>query len=183
MPEINIDTKSNVITLGQASFEAFFNRIIVLEDEYRSGYECPRCEGKDIRREISYVVCDGCDGRGTSAVVKEAVCKVCHGDGVMVCPDCKGKGAMIVVPDDATLRPTTGTVVSKGETAKHWELGDKVIFPSSVGHRYVIGGKTKDGREIKKAIIILRDEEVMCRMYGSLEQRAVKKSMALHTIE
>ncbi|HEX4503157.1 MAG TPA: hypothetical protein VH187_18645, partial [Scandinavium sp.] len=172
----------NIIYVGQAGFEAFFNRVIVLQDEHRSGYECSRCEGKDIRNECSYIPCFNCGGTGKSVIVKDGKCSMCEGSGIVVCPECKGKGALIVFADVSQTRPTTGTIVSVGENVQHFKLGDKVIYPSSAGHGYDIGGMTEDGQQVNRFILILRDEEILARMYGTLEQRAVKKSIALHTV-
>jgi co-chaperonin GroES (HSP10) len=172
----------NIIYVGQAGFEAFFNRVIVRQDEWRSGYECGRCGGKDIRNECSYILCDNCNGSGKSLIVKDGKCSICDGRGIVICPDCKGKGATLVTPDSAKNRPTTGTIVSVGENVQHFKIGDKVIYPSFAGHGYDLGGITSEGKPVSAFCVILRDDEILCRMYGTLEQRAVKKSLALHTV-
>src|SRR6267142_5973894 len=115
VPEIKIDPQSNVLTLGTMEWEAHFDRIIVLQDDFRSGLECKRCLGRDVRKEISVISCENCNGTGKSVIVKDGKCSMCSGDGVIPCPECKGKGGTLILPENAERRPTTGTIVSAGE--------------------------------------------------------------------
>ena len=88
MPEIKIDVNDNVIYLGAAGFEANGHRMIVLQDEYRSGFECLKCNAS------GEIECNNCKGSGTSLVVKDAKCSACNGRGKSVCPECKGHGKL-----------------------------------------------------------------------------------------
>ena len=117
MQEINIKdaTTSNVLNLGGLTLEASGDRIIVVEDEFKSGYECLTCEG------VGSLVCENCNGTGKSSISKDARCSQCQGRKSVVCPECNGKTVVkggIVVPEASERRPTTGTIVSLGPDQK-----------------------------------------------------------------
>lgn len=175
MPDIIIDPNVNVITLGHAGFEAHADRLIVLQDDYRSGYECEECGGG------GEVTCENCAGSGISAIVKNGRCAGCEGRKVQLCPECNGKGGVLVVPENAERRPTTGTVVSLGDDVKKFERGDKVLYPSFAGHAFDLTAKDRENRDVTATLVILRDGEILAKMHGTLEQRKVRKSAALHT--
>lgn len=79
--------------------------------------------------------------------------------------------------------PTTGRIVSIGPLvpAGKRKLNDRVMFSSYAGNQYDVTGKTPDGAEKAIHLRIIRDEEVLQKIYGILELRQVKKAMALHT--
>lgn len=221
MPDIETNFDENVIWIGQAGFEADNDRLIILQDTYRSGYECQTCldENKHTHegREVSTIPCGECSGMGTRPKAgNESLrvrCSVCDSRGWVVCPSCGGKGGAIVIPEKEKGRPTTGTIVSIGPLvgtkclqcdgtgtvefiSKASSLcptccgkgilptrkrGDKVIYPSFAGHAYDMSAVTVKGKTVEVVLVILRDSEILSRMYGSLEQNAVKRSAALHT--
>jgi co-chaperonin GroES (HSP10) len=115
-----IDLKSaietNVIVLGALTMEASGNRILVLEDEFRSGMECPACVGKRKIKspELEELVCENCEGSGRSMISKEARCSRCKGTGRTICEKCKGKGGVLIVAEQSERRPTTGQILSIG---------------------------------------------------------------------
>ena len=174
MPEIKIDPQSNVVQLGAMTLEAHADRLIILQDDFRSGYECPVCKTK------GEVTCENCFGSGRSVVVKDGKCSVCNGNGLQICPECNGKGATLIVPDNAERRPTTGTIVSVGERAK-FKRGDSVIYPSFAGHAFDLSATDIHGNEVVAVIVILRDEDVLAKVSGHLEFRRVKRSAAMGT--
>src|SRR5215472_3883130 len=98
MPELDFASaiETNWIKLGTMEMEASGDRVIVVQDEFRSGYECVRCRARDIRmisqdQQRSVIVCDDCVGTGRQkSVVAGAtrVCQTCSGRGWIVCPDC-----------------------------------------------------------------------------------------------
>lgn len=191
MPDIETNFNENIIWVGQAGFEAHADRIIVLQDDYRSGLECPRCldETKHFveGRQASTIACESCHGEGrrpkagnTDLLVK---CSECGGQGWVVCPECNGKGGTIVLGDSQKGRPTTGIIVSIGPDVKlAWERGTKCIYPSSAGFAYDLKGTTREGKVVDVVLVILRDQEILSRMHGVLESNQVKKSAALHTV-
>jgi co-chaperonin GroES (HSP10) len=189
VPEITTDFSQNAITIGQACFEAYGDRLIVLQDDYRSGYECPTCLAKDIRmldsmRQASVVPCDNCAGKGEYEKFGSSVsvkCSPCDGRGVVPCPDCNGVGGRIAISQESERRPTTGTIYSKGSEVTKFERGDRVIYPSFSGHAFDLAGKDINGKDVEAVIVILTERDILARMYGSLSQFDVKRSAALHT--
>lgn len=175
MPEIKIDPQSNVLMLGKMKFEAHGDRMIVLQDDFRSGYECATCMTK------GEIICENCQGSGKSVVVVDGKCSACNGRGNQVCPDCNGKGATIIVPQNAERRPTTGTIVSAGENLKYFKRGDSVIYPSFSGHTYDMSALDMYGNEVNATIVIMREEDVLCGISGHLELRQMKRSAAMGT--
>jgi co-chaperonin GroES (HSP10) len=187
MPDLKLDFDSNIVVIGGASFEAENDRLIVLQDEYRSGYECPKCLDKDIRsmqgREVSVIDCENCGGKGNYQKGNLTVkCSVCEAKGFVPCPECQGKGGTIIMAETAKRLPTTGTIVSLGpDIADKRKRGDKVIYPSFSGHAFDLKAYDVHGKVVDAVIVILRDQEIIARMYGTLEQNQVKSSKALHT--
>jgi co-chaperonin GroES (HSP10) len=175
VPEIKIDPQSNVVQLGAMTLEAHSDRLIILQDDFRSGYECARCA------KTGSIVCENCHGTGASIVVKNGKCSACEGRCVQVCPDCKGQGASIHVPENAERRPTTGTIVSVGPKVTNFWRGDSVIYPSFSGHAFDLSATDIHGNEVVAVIVILRDEDVLAKVSGHLEFRRVRKSAALGT--
>lgn len=177
MPEIDLISalETNVLKLGTMEMEAHADRILVVQDEFRSGFECVTCKG------IGAVLCDNCDGKGTSLVVKAGKCSRCNGEGRQVCPECKGKGGLLIVPDASERRPTTGTIVSVGPRVTAFERGQSVIYPSFAGHAFDLIATDLQGNEVQVVIVILREEEVLAKVKGHLELRRVRKSAAVGT--
>src|SRR5262245_14665636 len=88
---------------GPVEFAAYGDRLLIIEDPFKSGYECKRCGGKDIRGETSVVTCTECGGAGEyspGGKFAKRKCSACEGRGVVACPDCGGKGGLIIVPDE-----------------------------------------------------------------------------------
>jgi co-chaperonin GroES (HSP10) len=191
MPDIATDFSENIIWVGAAGFEAHADRLIILQDDYRSGFECKTCldEGKRTvnGKEVSTISCEECKGSGrrlkagnASLTVK---CSDCEGEGWKICPDCGGKGGAIVIPEKEKGKPTTGTIVSIGPEVQYaWKRGDKCIYPSFAGHAYDLEGLDQKRKVVKVTLVILRDSEILSRMVGALEQNQVKRSAALHTV-
>ena len=162
--EILKTLEMNVYHAGAVGFEACFNRILVLEDEFRSGYECPDCKGAETME------CVECDN-GHSRLNAQIKCRACNGSQRIPCPTCKGAGASIVIPDAAKRRPTTGTIVSRGSECQTLQLGDKVMYPSFCGEVLDLNGLDKNGKEIQVVVRLLRENEILCRVTGDMELR------------
>src|SRR6267142_5261400 len=60
--------EGNVFWVGATGFAARGERVVVREDEHKSGYECLRCMDKDRRtldgRDVSTIICEACNGEG-----------------------------------------------------------------------------------------------------------------------
>ena len=188
MSEETVKLDENILWIGHAGFEGFFEKIIVLQDDYKSGYECPRCLGKDVRtvgaKELSMISCDNCNGQGHyERNGSERKCAACDGRGVIVCPDCGGLGGTLIMPEQSQGRPTTGIVLSIGEDVKRIKCGDKILYPSTAGHAFDIKGNDKQGNDAQGTVVVMYERDVLARLHGSLEYRDVRRSMALHTVE
>ena len=120
--------------------EAIGDKIIVLMDSYRSGYECTVCKGAGKVRQFSRCKCDPDEWnmethleRGTKNRFGEP-CDICGGnylskrvDSIVECPQCHGKGATLIIPDTAKSLPTTGIVVSIGPDADRSFLHKRIL--------------------------------------------------------
>ena len=195
MPEIDLQSaiETNWIKLGTLEMEAMWDRVIVVQDDFRFGTECTHCGAKDIRmisqtEQRSVVVCPDCVGTGR--VLKAGSdslmvnCVTCDRHGWVICPACNGTGAeagLIAHPKDREQRPTTGTIVSKGERVVAFQRGDSVIYPSFAGHFWELQAVDLNGGDVTVTIGILREEEILSRVKGHLELRRMKHSSARGT--
>lgn len=155
----------NVIDLTDigVSLQAIEDKIIILVDGYKSGYECKTCKGT---------------GRVPSSL---------NADVLRSCDDCKGKGQTLVIPDTAKSMPSTGVVVSMGPQTrfmklKHYssylsyqryqkwienlilktcpvQIGTRVVFGVHVGTKIPLKGNIK--------LTIMREREPLCIVFGS----------------
>jgi co-chaperonin GroES (HSP10) len=151
---------SNKLELGAIKFEAFGDRILIQEDEFKSGYECDTCSGAGI------IECVECAGAGKIGVKK---CSTCEGKGSTICAECGGKGGILVVPEVSQRRPTTGTIVSVGEDVEALKVGQAVMYSSYAGHTVDL-----DRAGIQMVMRILHEPEVLCLVEGHLELRTIR---------
>lgn len=105
------------------------------------------------------------------------LCKNCAGSGTASCPDCGGKGGLIVVPEDAQRRPTTGVIVSAGPKVEHLRVGQSVMYSNFAGHAVSLN----DG-ERKVELRILHETEVLCRIEGHIELRTLRDKHEMTTV-
>lgn len=132
------------------------DNIIVLEDEFKSSYDCTVCEGTG---EVikSCLKCAGsawvCSPDNPEVLIK---CGKCDGQGSQVkeCAACNGKGALLEIPDQAKARPTSGKVVARGPDAHTYILGDRVAYSGYTGHLIPFKGNTR--------LRIMRETEPFC---------------------
>ena len=155
---------SNEFKVGNVSFEATLDRVIVEEDVFRSGYECGTCMGS------GKLCCGSCQGTGKSRVNPEARCGECKGERSVSCSECNGKGGILVIPEVSERRPTSGKIVSIGPGCTEYSLGDSVLYSNFAGHALDLERLTGE----KVVIRILHEKELMCRVSGHLELRTVR---------
>ena len=103
---LNYRNSNGTFELGPVTFAAFGDRVLIQEDDFKSGYEC-----------------DACDGTGQSKLVPGARC-----------PKCEGKGGLLAIPEVSQRRPTTGVIVSVGEKVTELRVGQAVLYSSYAGH-------------------------------------------------
>lgn len=157
-------TITYTVLKGQLALKALGSRVIVLEDRFRTGNECKTCDGLGHLDEP----CPQCEGdrivlSGPDNV--EMFCPTCRIDGrpcgYKLCPECKGKGALIIIPQSAERRPTSGIVMSKGEKVTKLKKGDHVLYTNYVG--------TAINFKQRTVIRILHEDDVMAIMYSVKE--------------
>jgi co-chaperonin GroES (HSP10) len=145
----------NVIDLTEigVSLQAVEDKIIILVDEYKSGFECKTCHGKG---RIASTVVEGAD--------KE-------------CSECRGRGQILHIPQNAQSMPSTGVIVSMGPATQYMiakrtgveksllnelyplQIGSRVIFGVHVGTKIPIKGNIK--------LTIMREKEPLALIFGS----------------
>lgn len=130
--------------VGEVGFAASGDRLVIEEDQFKSGYECKDCGGS---------------GRVASTVA---------GGKPKVCPACDGKGGLLVVAEVSQRRPTTGIVRSAGEACKIYKVGDGVLFSNFAGFAIDL-----DRMGSKVCLRILHETEVLTKVRGHLELRAI----------
>lgn len=145
---------------GELGLEALDTHIIVEEDKFRTGYECKTCQGERFAPDTK---CPYCDGQKfvRDHDNNQMPCTRCECTGLRICTDCNGKGGLIVVPEEAMRRPTTGYVRSVGANVKVLKVGDRVIYTNFVGH--AINFKQRC------VVRIMREHEVLGKLYGKKE--------------
>jgi co-chaperonin GroES (HSP10) len=156
---------------GDVSFYALGDRVIVREDEFKSGYECRTCSGH------GKVVCSNCDGTGHSKVNAHAKCSACHGETTQTCPDCEGKGGVLIVPEQSQRRPSSGMIVSVGEDCKVLKEGENVLYSNFAGYAIDL-----DRAGISTCLRILHEKEILCRVEGHLELRTLRNKTDITTV-
>ncbi len=141
------------IIQGKIAVEAVEDKILILLDKFKTGYECKTCDGTGILQK-----CATCSGVGADRFGQ--ACKECDGSLNIYpkdCDRCKGVGASIIVPETTKGMPTSGIIVSAGPKCKDRSLGERVLFGAHVGYYIPFKGNVR--------LRCLREHEVMCLMH------------------
>lgn len=147
--------------VGNLTFWSLGDRVLIEEDEFRSGYECAKCDGEGT------IPCDNCGGTSVTPTGKK--CGLCiqgadgSATGRITCPTCNGKGGLLVVPEVSQRRPTSGVVVSAGHKCLTLKVGQSVLYSNFAG--YVVD-LNRTGKPI--TLRILHENEILCGMEGHL---------------
>lgn len=151
------------IVQGKIALEAVEDKIIIMLDPFKTGYECKTCDGTGYELPCSCV-------SGVDRFLQ--ACKKCGGDpnafAGKECRDCNGIGSLILVPESAKSLPTSGRIVSMGPGCKKGADGQYI---TKVGQRYLFGIHVGYFLPFKGNILLrcMREHEVLCRVY-SLER-------------
>lgn len=165
------DFKKNVCIIStehnnDLALECTDDNMCVLQDKFKTGYECSTCGGESYLNED----CEACKGAGKVSIGTEyeRFCSLCCPDflresmgmqpGKKVCPTCKGKGALIIAPQVSEARPTSGVIKSVGPNVKHLKVEDRILFSVFAG--------TAVKLKQKNVIRIMHEHEAYCKMYG-----------------
>jgi len=155
----DLDPAQWAIIKQTEALRAIGHRILVLEDEFKSGYECTECGGTGH----SDVKCPHCKGstfwKGDPDRGPCPDCEVGTSDGrkslgYVICAKCQGKSGVIIIPDDAKRRPCTGKILSKGSLVTEFEVGTRVMYTNYTGTDFEVLGGIK--------LRVMLDHDVMC---------------------
>ena len=166
------------------ALRAIGHRILVLEDEFKSGYECKDCGGTGH----TDMQCSYCKGTGMFRGLPDlGACPDCQvgtyaerkSFGYVLCPTCKGKSGVLVIPDDAKRRPCTGKILSRGSLVTEFEVGTRVMYTNYTGTDFEIQGGIK--------LRIMLDHDVMAeyrrlKPSTNIETGAIAKELQEHGI-
>lgn len=167
MPVIEV-ANENIYFAGEMGMEAKFDRVLVLEDEFKSGYECATCN------ETGKLDCHECIN-GRSKLNHDIKCKICEGKAFIKCADCNGTGALLHVSDESKRRPTTGVVVSVGKNVEEIRVGERYAYSSYCGEVYDLRGVDQDGKEITVALRSMKEREIIVQIYGDMNLKRARK--------
>ena len=143
------------------------DRILVLEDEFKSRYDCTECHGKGHLG----VKCPWCKGtKYFKGDEEQGYCRDCTAGvqggavgrtlGFVLCTKCNGSGGTIVIPDDTKKRPTTGRVIAIGSLVTEFKVGNNILFTNYTGQDFEV-----DGIKLR----VMRQHDVYC------ERKALNK--------
>ena len=150
---VYFDKEQNYVYIvkGKIALKADYDKIVILLDKFKTGFECKSCGG-----EGTFEQCPRCLGEGKDRFGQ--ICGVCHGEPANIigkqCPDCRGIGTSIVIPESAKAIPTSGIIVSLGPDCKTRKIGDRVLFGAHTGYMLPFKGNVK--------LRIMREHEPLC---------------------
>jgi co-chaperonin GroES (HSP10) len=152
--EENTEEEGKVFIIqGKVAIQSVEDKILVLLDKFKTGYECKTCDGDGILKK-----CPTCGGSGVDRFEQD--CKEC-GNGTLTypreCDRCKGIGSSIIVPESSKQIPTSGVIVSCGPKCVARKLGERVLFGAHTGYYLPFKGNVR--------LRLLREHEVMCLMH------------------
>lgn len=159
---IVVETKDNTVFVvaGKLALEAIENKILILIDKFRSGYECKDCNETGI-----FVSCE-CERNGTPGKfvtrLGEKPCPYCDGyyeqRRGFSCKACKGTGSTLVMPENARAIPTSGVIVSVGPLCSVRKIAERVLFGAHTGYYLPFKGNAK--------IRCMREDEPLCLIHA-----------------
>lgn len=157
--KFEVEEKDNIIFIvaGKLGLEAIGDKILILIDKFKSGYEC-----KDCNETGKYVGCE-CTRRGDYGVnlngkvcsFRDACDKQTEG---ATCKTCNGTGSTVIMPENARAIPTSGVIVSIGPACTKRKINERVLFGAHTGYYLPFKGAAK--------IRVMREDEVMCLIYA-----------------
>jgi hypothetical protein len=150
--QINSDNAVFVVQ-GRIALEAVEDKIIIMLDPFKTGFECKVCDGTGVERRCDCVTgldrfqqaCKKCGGNPDAFVGKE-------------CRLCKGIGSSLVIPESAKSLPTSGRIVSKGPDCTKVHIGERYLFGVHVGYFLPFKGNI--------LLRCMREHEILCRIYS-----------------
>lgn len=161
-PEQKLDTKSEdnivFVVAGQIGLEAIEDKILILIDKFKSGFECKDCDSTgtfiacECKREVGEL---GVKKNGKSCGFKDACSRQVVGT---ECKTCRGTGSTLIMPENARAIPTSGVIVSIGPKCKTRQVGERVLFGAHTGYYIPFKGNAK--------IRCMREDEPLCKLHA-----------------
>jgi co-chaperonin GroES (HSP10) len=140
-----LDPKEWAIINESEALRAIDDRVLIIEDEFRSGLECSACNGKGH----TDVICKHCNGtkfwkgnksRGSCPDCEVGTLGARKSFGYEICDVCKGRSASVIVPDTSKRPSLTGRVISVGKNVTEFRVGDHVMYTNYTGIDFVVAG-------------------------------------------
>jgi hypothetical protein len=145
------------IVAGKLGLQGIGDKILILVDKFKSGYECKDCEETGV-----FIAC-ACSRRGEFGVNNNGKrcsymgkCSTQHVG--QSCKTCAGTGTTLKIPDTAKAIPTSGVIVSVGPNCTVRRLGERVLFGAHTGYYLPFKGNAK--------IKVMREDEPLCLIYA-----------------
>jgi co-chaperonin GroES (HSP10) len=157
---IEVSTEvDNVIFIvgGKLGLEAIGNKILILIDKFKSGYECKDCNETGLFNSCACTKLGsfGVKENGRTCHFKEACERQVVGS---TCRTCNGTGTTIKIPDNAKAIPTSGVIVSIGPEVTLRKIGERVLFGAHTGYFLPFKGNAK--------IRCMREDEPLCLIFS-----------------
>jgi len=154
--EVSLEVENVIFVVGgKFGLEAVEDKILILIDKYKSGYECHDCDGTGV-----FNSCDctkkgtfGIKENGKTCTFREACAKQTVGT---KCLRCNGTGSTLIVPENTRAIPTSGVIVSCGPKVKTRRIGERVLFGAHTGYYLPFKGNAK--------IRCMREDEPLCKI-------------------
>lgn len=160
-PEKPLDLKQTdntiFIVAGKLALESIGDKILILIDKFKSGYECKDCNETGVFKSCE---CERSGHAGQNRL--GGICKYCSGlyetRRGLSCSACKGTGTTLIMPENARSIPTSGIIVSIGPDCKVRRVGERVLFGAHTGYYLPFKGAAK--------IRCMREDEPLCIIYA-----------------
>lgn len=153
------------------------SRVLLKEDEFKTGLECKTCEGSGHSDETC-PVCNGTkfeQAENADGIIEAFMCRACSVGqrgarkcyGYKLCKDCQGKTALIIIPEEAERRPTSGIVIAVGNKCEHFNVGDHLLYSNYVGQAFNFEGVS---------LRIMHEADVYCKI-KQLKEKGLRKTI------
>jgi len=145
------------VVAGKLALEAVENKILILIDKFKSGYECKDCNETGIYQgcTCARLGTPGVKENGKSCVYRDGCSKQVVGT---TCRTCKGTGSTLILPPNARGIPTSGVIVSVGPLANKRKINERVLFGAHTGYFLPFKGNAK--------IRCMREDEILCLIHS-----------------
>lgn len=175
VPEEKLANVTIIVDKGkQLALEGMAEQIIVKQDKFKTGFECKECDGEGYLEQR----CGFCEGKGREnlGTENETFCRMCcprdmdsmyWQAGKLLCYVCKGRGATVIIPQNAQRKATSGIVVSCGAAVKALKVGERVLYSVFAGTEIEFKNRT--------ILRIMHEHEIMCRLWGVAQLGDVTK--------